>query len=84
MNRLIVGMIAGTLTTIAFLPQVIKIYKTKMVKDLSIVTFCMYFLGVFLWVVYGFILKELPIIIANTASLVLIITIIVMKIKYRL
>lgn len=82
MDSLIVGIVAGILCTISFLPQVIKVFKTKQTKDLSLVTFTVFAIGVFLWLVYGVIISELPIILANTATLVMILIIIIMKIKY--
>lgn len=74
---------AGTLTTISFIPQVIKIYKTKDAKGLSLVTFCIFSCGVLLWLVYGVVIHEWPVILANGATLILIFLIIAMKIKYR-
>ena len=83
MAHLILGIMAGTLTTISFVPQVIKIYRTKDAKDLSIVTFCIFSCGVLLWLVYGIATQEWPIILANGVTLVLIFLIIAMKIKYH-
>ena len=83
MERLILGLAAGTLTTISFIPQVIKLYKTKDAKDLSTATFCIFSCGVFLWLIYGIIIHEWPIIIANSITLILTFIIIVMKLKYR-
>ncbi len=83
MNSFIIGIIAGTLCTISFLPQVIRIARTKQTKDLSLVTFSVFSLGVFLWLVYGFILKELPIILANAATLTLALIIVAMKLKFK-
>ena len=83
MARLILGIMAGTLTTISFIPQVIKIYKTKDAKDLSIMTFCIFSCGVFLWLVYGIARRDLAIILANGVTLILILLIIAMKIKYH-
>ena len=83
MAHLILGIMAGTLTTIAFIPQVIKIYKMKDAKDLSITTFCIFSLGVFLWLIYGIVTREWPIVLANGFTLVLIFMIIAMKIKYH-
>ena len=83
MARLILGIMAGTLTTISFIPQVIKIYRTKDAKDLSIVTFCIFSCGVFFWLIYGIVTKEWPIILANGVTLILILLIIAMKIAYR-
>ena len=83
MAHLILGIMAGTLTTISFIPQVIKIYKTKDAKDLSIATFCIFSCGVFLWLIYGALTHEWPIILANGVTMILILMIITMKIKYN-
>lgn len=83
MNSFIIGIIAGILCTISFLPQVIRIARTKRTKDLSLVTFSIFSLGVFLWLVYGLILKELPIILANAATLTLALIIVAMKLKFK-
>ncbi|MHB8550610.1 MAG: SemiSWEET transporter, partial [Acidiferrobacterales bacterium] len=65
------GFLAGTLTTIAFLPQAIKIWKTKSTKDISLGMFTLFVTGVFLWIVYGVGIGSVPVIIANTVTLVL-------------
>ncbi|MHB8427415.1 MAG: SemiSWEET transporter [Acidiferrobacterales bacterium] len=77
------GFLAGTLTTIAFLPQAIKIWKTKSTKDISLGMFTLFVTGVFLWIVYGVGIGSVPVIIANTVTLVLAVTILVFKIKYK-
>ncbi|MHB8347509.1 MAG: SemiSWEET transporter [Acidiferrobacterales bacterium] len=77
------GFLAGTLTTIAFLPQAIKIWKTKSTKDISLGMFTLFVTGVFLWIVYGVGIGSVPMIIANTVTLVLAVTILVFKIKYK-
>ena len=82
MKSLIIGIVAGTLCTLSFLPQVVKIFKTKHTKDLSLVTFSMLSLGVFLWLIYGLLIKEFPVIAANAVTLILALLIVVMKIKY--
>ena len=79
----ILGYFAGTLTTISFVPQVIKIWKPKSTKDISLITFIAFCLGVFLWMVYGIILRSLPVIIANSIGLVLGLIILILKIKYK-
>ena len=83
MEHLILGIMAGTLTTISFSPQVIKIYKMKNAKDLSLATFCIFSCGVFLWLIYGIVTREWPITLANGVTLILIFLIIAMKIKYH-
>ena len=79
----ILGYFAGAQTTISFIPQVIKIWKTKSTKDISLITFIAFCLGVFLWMLYGIILHSLPVIIANLIGLLLGLIILILKIKYK-
>jgi MtN3 and saliva related transmembrane protein len=78
----ILGLLAGTFTTISFLPQVIKIWRTKSVKDISLAMFSIFSIGVFLWLIYGLFIDSLPVILANSVTLVLASTILVFKFKY--
>ena len=77
----IIGFTAGTLTTIAFVPQVIKIWKTKSAKDISLGMFVILCTGISLWVVYGILVKSLPVVVANAMSLVFALSILVLKMK---
>ncbi|TAF07795.1 MAG: hypothetical protein EAZ77_08440 [Nostocales cyanobacterium] len=77
------GLAAGTLTTIAFLPQVLQTWKTRSAKDVSFVMLITFMTGLFLWFIYGIILGAVPIILANGITLVLNFIILRMKIKYR-
>lgn len=79
----ILGYVAGTLTTIAFLPQVIQTWKTKSTKDISLVMFVTFCTGVFLWLIYGFLIGSYPVIIANIATFLLAMIILSLKIKYK-
>jgi MtN3 and saliva related transmembrane protein len=81
--RLIIGIVAGILCTFSFLPQVLRIYKTKQTKDLSLLTFSIFSLGVFLWFIYGLLMQEFPIIFANAVTLLLALLIVAMKIRYK-
>lgn len=76
------GLVAGFLTTIAFVPQVTKIWKEKSAKDVSLPTFLAFSLGVALWMVYGIIKQEPPIVLWNAVTLVLSGAIVAMKLKY--
>ncbi|OAN48436.1 hypothetical protein A6A05_15260 [Magnetospirillum moscoviense] len=67
----VVGTIAATLTTIAFLPQVIKTLRTRRTRDISTSMWSLFSAGVALWLVYGLLLMAWPIIIANILTLVL-------------
>ena len=78
----IVGLLAGLLTTLAFVPQVLKIYRTKSGRDISARMFTMFSIGILLWLYYGILLQSLPIILANAVTLVLTLTIIALKIRY--
>ncbi len=75
----LIGSIAGTLTTIAFLPQVLKTYRSRSAKDISLVMFLLFSLGVFLWLLYGIQIQAMPIVISNAVTLALSLSILMMK-----
>ena len=77
------GYIAGFLTTIAFLPQVFKVWTTKSTKDISIWMFLAFTTGVFLWMIYGFLINDTSIIITNILTFTLALTILIAKIKFK-
>ena len=79
----LVGLMAGTLTTIAFVPQLVKTWKLKSAKDVSFGMLSIFGAGVLLWIEYGVLISALPVILANVVTLLLISAILVMKIKYR-
>jgi len=82
MPALILGVVAGTLCTLSFVPQVVKIAKNKNARDISLITFLMFSGGVAVWLWYGIVLGEWPLIISNTITLFLALVILAMKIKY--
>jgi MtN3 and saliva related transmembrane protein len=82
MKTLVIGIAAAILTTVSFVPQLIRILRTKHTKDLSLLTFSLFFLGVFLWLIYGMLIKELPVILANAATLIVALLILINKVKY--
>jgi len=77
------GMIAGTLTTIAFVPQVLKIYRTKSAKDVSYLMFSIFSTGICFWLIYGILIRSTPIIAANAVTLTLSVIIIALKVSYH-
>ena len=79
----LLGLIAGTLTTIAFLPQLLKTWKSKSAKDVSLVMMITFSIGIFLWIIYGFAIGAMPIIVTNAVTLVLALLILILKIRYR-
>lgn len=79
----ILGFTAALLTTIAFVPQLVKTWQTKSAKDVSLgmlVTFCT---GVFLWFIYGIIRQDIPLVLANLTTLIFNSIILWLKLKYR-
>jgi MtN3 and saliva related transmembrane protein len=79
----LLGYFAGTLSTIALVPQVIKIWKTKSTRDISLIMFIISCFGAFLWMIYGIMLHSNPVIITNSIVLVLGLIILILKIKYK-
>ena len=79
----IIGLFAATCTTISFVPQAIRTIKTKHTKDLSLVMYLIFTIGIFSWLVYGILVKDLPLIIANAITLLFTSTILILKIKYK-
>ena len=79
----LLGLIAGACTTIAFLPQVIKTWKSRSAKDLSLSMFSIFSIGVALWLLYGFLVQDIPVIAANLITLMLASTLLVFKLKYK-
>lgn len=78
----VIGLTAGFLTTFAFLPQAIKTIKSKHTKDLSLTMLIMTDTGLVCWFTYGVMISSIPVIAANTISIALITTILIMKIKH--
>jgi MtN3 and saliva related transmembrane protein len=77
----ILGLAAGTITSITFLPQVIQIWKTKSAKDLSLQMLLLLILGVSMWLTYGILVLDTAIIYTN--SMVLAMSLIMLYFKFR-
>lgn len=79
----LLGLAAGALTTISFFPQVIKTWKSRSAKDLSLGMFCLFCAGVFLWLIYGIMVNDIPVIAANFTTLMLASTLLFFKLRFR-
>lgn len=79
----LVGFVAGTLTTAAYIPQVVRSWRLKETKDISLSMLVLYAAGVSLWLVYGIWVNALPVIAANGISLVLILVLLGIKLRYH-
>ena len=78
-----IGFFAAFCTTIAFVPQAIKVYKSKSTKDISLYMFLIFTIGVLSWLVYGIIIFNLPVILANAVTLILSFIILIYKLRYK-
>lgn len=78
----LVGTIAATLTTLAFIPQAWQIWRTRNARDISLPMYCIFTVGVVMWLMYGLLLGALPIIVANIVTLALALTVIAMKLRF--
>jgi MtN3 and saliva related transmembrane protein len=78
----LVGYIAGTLTTISFVPQVIKAWKMRETRDISLAMIVLFGIGILLWTLYGIWTGSLPIIAANVITFFLILVLLFLKVRY--
>lgn len=83
MNAEVVGYVGTVLSTIAFLPQVTKVYRTKQARDISYPAFILIGSGNAVWVTYGVMIVSFPVILANSVIGILVLTVIVLKFLYE-
>lgn len=83
MSTTLVGYTAAFCTTAAFIPQAVKVYKTKRTRDISLGMFSLMTAGLVFWLAYGLLLSAAPIIVANSVTLVFAVYIFVMKLRER-
>ncbi len=80
---LALGLAAGTLTTLAFVPQVIKVWRTRSARDISLPTFAALAVGIVLWLAYGLLIGDLPLVAANGVTLGLVAAVLWGKLKFK-
>ena len=78
----LLGLVAGCCTTLAYLPQAIKAWRTRSTHDVSLEMFLLMVTGIVLWLIYGFLERDVPIIAANIASFALTMTILYLKLRF--
>ena len=81
-NIEIFGYFAAVLTTIAFIPQLLKTFISKKAEDVSLTTLIMFLTGVGSWIIYGFRINSKPILIANIITFILNLLILIFKLNY--
>lgn len=79
----LLGLVAGTLTTAAFVPQVVKIWHTRSTDDISLGMFSLFNAGLLLWLGYGILIGSVPIVVSNLVTLALALTILFFKLRYK-
>lgn len=79
----LLGIAAAILTTSSFVPQVIKLAKTHHTKDISLMMYAIITAGISLWLIYGLLISDLPIILANVVTLAFVGAILFFKLKYK-
>jgi MtN3 and saliva related transmembrane protein len=77
-----IGLIAACCTTLAFVPQAVRAISTRQTKDISLLTYLLFVVGIVLWLIYGLMIVDLPLIIANSITLCLASAILVTKLRY--
>jgi len=77
------GFVAGACTTIAFLPQVLQVWRTRSASDISLWMYCVFVFGVALWLAYGIFVAAMPLIITNVVTLLLAGAVLVMKLHFE-
>ena len=80
---ILLGLIAGALTSLSFLPQLIKIWRSRSAGDISLVMYVIITTGFVLWLWYGILIFSIPVIVANSIAILISGMIILLKIKYR-
>jgi len=78
----IIGLVAATFTTFSFIPQALKIIREKEAKDLSLLMCLSLETGIFLWFVYGLLIGNIPIVVANGVTLIFTTVVLVLKLKF--
>lgn len=78
----LIGYAAATLTTVAFVPQVIRVYRTRSVEGISTSMYLAFLVGVTMWVLYGIQIGSLPVVIANAVTFLLAAAVLVGKMRY--
>jgi MtN3 and saliva related transmembrane protein len=80
---ILLGLIAGALTSLSFLPQLIKIWRSRSAGDISLAMYVIITIGFVLWLWYGILISSIPVIAANSIAILISGIIMILKIKYR-
>lgn len=79
----LLGYIAGMLVVLSLVPQVVKSWKTKSTRDISLLRYIIYIIGLILWIMYAVIIKNGPVAVMNGLGLLLALSVLILKLKYK-
>lgn len=79
----LLGLGAGILTTFSLIPQVMKIWRSRSARDISLGTYAIFSVGISLWIAYGVVIASVPVILANTVTLFLALVILSFKLRFK-
>ena len=77
------GFLAAFLTTLAFLPQLYKTWKTKSAEDVSLIMLILFITGLICWIIYGLKINSIPILVANVVTFIFNFSILILKLSYN-
>ncbi|MBS4191964.1 SemiSWEET transporter [Bacillus sp. FJAT-49705] len=83
MSITLLGVIAGIFTSCSFIPQAYKVIKTKRTSDISIPMYCLCTVGVFLWIIYGLLIKDIAVLLTNIVTFIPTVIILILTVKYH-
>jgi MtN3 and saliva related transmembrane protein len=78
----LIGLLAAACTTISFVPQLVRVWQLRSAREISLIMFSVFSCGVFLWLLYGILVRSVPIILANAISLALSLGILALKLRF--
>ena len=81
-NVTLLGFLAGTCTTVAFFPQLWRVWRTKSAHDISLMMYIIICTGIVLWLIYGLLIRSFPVIIANIVTLAIASASLTLKVRY--
>uniref|UniRef100_A0A7V4XQR0 MtN3 and saliva related transmembrane protein n=1 Tax=Acidobacterium capsulatum TaxID=33075 RepID=A0A7V4XQR0_9BACT len=76
------GYCAAICTTLSFVPQLVRVWRLRSARDISLTMFLVFSIGVFLWLVYGISIRSIPVILANAVTLALSLAILILKLRF--
>ena len=78
----VIGLMAAVCTTVSFVPQLIRVWRLRSAREISLIMFLIFSLGTFLWLLYGIFIHSVPVILANAVTMALSLAILALKLYF--